>query len=387
MTEEIQKLQLEINKTRTELSILYEISNAMRTTLNLDEILYIILTGVTAHVGLGFNRAMLFLVNEKENILEGKMGIGPDTADDAGHIWSRIEHEKMDLEDLIGAYKSSDRLLEFQFNRTVTSLKIPLKENGNLLSLAVHDGMPLHVTKEMIHQYPHDQILNILKNDELAIIPLKAKDKVNGVILADNIFTKRPITKDEMRMLIMLANQAGLAIENSRLYEYTLKKAHTDSLTGLINHGRFQYLFQEELNKAKAIEKPLSLIMIDIDNFKNYNDTLGHQAGDQILEKLAVILKDYSRKKDFVCRYGGEEFVDILPETSKQEAINIAERLRQAIEQHHFAHEEIQPDNKLTISIGVASFPQDGKTKNELLNFCDKMLYKAKESGKNRVYY
>src|SRR5512137_963997 len=121
------KMKQELERTKSELAILYEISNAMRTTLKLDEILYIILTGVTAHTGLGFNRAVLFLVNEKDNLIEGKMGIGPENEDDANHIWSRIEQEKMDLDDLIGAYKFSGSAKESRFNRVVQGLKLPLK--------------------------------------------------------------------------------------------------------------------------------------------------------------------------------------------------------------------------------------------------------------------
>ena len=101
------KLKQELDRTRTELGILYEISNAMRTTLKLEEILYIILTGVTAHTGLGFNRALLFLINEKDALIEGKMGIGPETGVEANRIWNQIEQEKMNLDDLINVYKES----------------------------------------------------------------------------------------------------------------------------------------------------------------------------------------------------------------------------------------------------------------------------------------
>ncbi|MBM3245582.1 MAG: hypothetical protein FJZ15_07330, partial [Candidatus Omnitrophica bacterium] len=101
--EDTNKLEQELERTKLELAILYEVSNAMRTTLQLDEILYIILTGVTAHAGLGFNRAVLFLINETDGIIEGKMGIGPESGEDAERVWKRIEREQMDLEDLISA--------------------------------------------------------------------------------------------------------------------------------------------------------------------------------------------------------------------------------------------------------------------------------------------
>jgi diguanylate cyclase (GGDEF)-like protein len=382
--EELTKIKQEAERSKIELAILYEISNAMRTTLKLDEILYIILTGVTAHIGLGFNRAVLFLVNEKDGLIEGKMGIGPKTDEEANRIWTQIEQEKMGLDDLINAYKFSNTTLESGFNRQVQRLKIPLKErNGGLLALGVLDGLPLHLTKETIQNYKNDPVVQILNSEELAVVPLKAKDKVNGIILADNLITKKPITKDDIRMLIMLANQAGLAIENSQLYEKTVMRSHTDSLTDLWNHGYFQYLLQAELDKAKITRIPLSLIMLDIDDFKIYNDKLGHQAGDKILKDLALLLKNQSRKMDHVCRYGGEEFTIILPQTDKKEAFLIAERLRQDIEKQTFIHEEILPQKKLTVSLGLVSFPEDGSTPSELLAYSDKALYQAKSKGKN----
>ncbi len=384
--DEITKIKQEAERAKTELDILYEISNAMRTTLRLDEILYIILTGVTAHIGLGFNRAILFLVNEKDDLIEGKMAIGPENVEEANRIWTRVEQEQMDLDDLISAYKFSGDVLESGFNQQVKRLKISLKEqNGGLLALGVLDGMPLLLTKETIQNYSHDPIMQLLKADELVVVPLKAKDKVNGIILADNFITKKPITKDDTRMLIMLANQAGLAIENSQLYEKTVSRAHSDSLTELWNHGYFQYLLQAELEKAKITQTPLSLIMLDIDNFKVYNDMLGHQSGDKILKALAALIKNQSRKMDYVCRYGGEEFTIILPQTEKKEAFLIAERIRTDIERYAFVNEEILPNKKLTASMGLSSFSEDGFSPSELISHSDKALYEAKQKGKNNT--
>jgi diguanylate cyclase (GGDEF)-like protein len=385
--EDIAKLKNEIERTKTELGILYEISNAMRTTLKLDEILYIILTGVTAHMGLGFNRALLFLINQKDGLIEGKMGIGPETGEEANRIWRQIEGERMDMEDLISAYQASDSQ-ESGFNKQVQRIRISLRDkNENLLSLVALEGMPLHLTKETIANYKNAPIIQLLKSDELVLIPLKAKDKINGIIVADNFITREPISKDDLRMLTMLANQAGLAIENSQLYEKTVMLTQMDSLTELWNHGYFQYLLLDELEKSRATQSPLSLIMLDIDHFKVYNDTLGHQAGDKILKDLASLLKNQSRKMDFVCRYGGEEFAIILPQTDKKEAYLIAERLRLDIEKQIFAHEDIFPTNKLTASLGISSFPEDGLLPAEIISASDKTLYQAKNKGRNTTCY
>jgi len=383
---QLEQTKKELERARVELGILYEISNAMRTTLKLDEILYVILTGVTAHTGLGFNRAMLFLINEKEGIIEGKMGIGPDSGEDAIRIWKHIEYSKMDMDDLISAYQSSNHNMESSFNQEIKHLKIPLHDTkGGLLALTILDGMPLQLNKESIASYLQDPVVQLLKSEELAVVPLKAKDKVNGIIIADNFITKKPITKDDLRMLIMLANQAGLAIENSHLFEKTVIRAHSDSLTELWNHGYFRYLLQDELEKTKAMQGYLSLMMLDIDDFKIYNDALGHQAGDKILKDLAALLKTRSRKMDFVCRYGGEEFAIILPQTEKNEAYLIAEKLRQDIAKNIFLHEEILPKKKLTVSIGLACFPENGASAAELISYSDKALYQAKEQGKNKT--
>ena len=375
----------ELEKTRLELSILYEISNAMRRTLKLDEILYIILTGVTAHVGLGFNRAMLFLLDESGDNLEGKIGIGPDTGEEAARIWQHIETKDMTLDELVGAYEASGKMIESKFNRLVQSLKIPLKPEAGIIAVTAIDDRPLHIKKASNDFYDNEPILKKLDTNEFVTAPLRAKDKVIGVILADNIFTRREITKDDIRMLIMLANQAGLAIENSRLYEKTVTQTNIDSLTNLWNHGYFQYKLSDEIKKTKETLQTLSLIMLDIDYFKNYNDSLGHQLGDEILIQIAKILKESSRRLDYVCRYGGEEFAVILPQTNKHEATKLAERMRLNIQNYNFRKEEIQPEKKITVSIGLATFPEDSQNKDQLISCADTALFEAKKTGKNKV--
>lgn len=383
--DDVIKVKQELDRTRIELGILYEISNAMYTTLKLDEILYIILTGVTAHTGLGFNRALLFLVNEQEKTIEGKMGIGPESGEEANRIWSQIEQEKKNLDDLIGVYSVSRETVQSGLNSHVRHVRVPLSpESGSLLSVCVLEGMPLHLTKEGMQRYAGDPLTQMLHSQELIIVPLKSKDKVNGAILADNFITNKPITKDDIRMLIMLANQAGLAIENSQLYEKTVIRSRTDYLTDVWNHGYFQFILQSEMERTKALKSPLSLLMIDIDDFKLYNDKLGHQTGDRILKDLAVLLKNQSRKIDYVCRYGGEEFAILLPNTEKKEALPIAERIRIEVEKYQF-HSSESKEKPLTVSIGLASYPEDGETPTQLLTSADTKLYQAKHKGKNTI--
>ncbi|MDD5270464.1 MAG: sensor domain-containing diguanylate cyclase [Candidatus Omnitrophica bacterium] len=382
---EKRSLQEMLDRIRAELTIFYEIGNAMRSTLNLDEILFIILTGVTSHEGLGFNRAMLFLVNEEDNTVEGKMGIGPHSVEEAGRIWNRIESERMSLEDLISAY-SFYKKGGSELDKIVRNVKVPLREDSGVLAMTVAEGMSFEITNEHTRRnIEGDPVLQSLRTEYFVTVPLRAKDKVIGVILADNIFTKKAITKDDIRTLTMFANHAGLAIENSRLYEQTVHQANTDMLTRLWNHGYFQYSLTEELKKAYEGKKELSLVMFDIDNFKNYNDTLGHQMGDQLLRDVARILKATCDGKGSVARYGGEEFAVILPGMRKDSAYQIAEVLRQAIEGFQFKGQEVQPSKILTISAGLATYPQDALDKEKLIYLADMALYEAKRTGKNKV--
>lgn len=367
-----------LNKARSELAMLYEIGNAMHTTLNLEEILYIILTATTSHVGLSFNRAMLFLVNEKEDRLEGKMGIGPDSAEDANKIWTHIEKNKIGLEELIDMKPQLDHIKKSKLNQTVKSIKIPIKDDAGVIALTALEGMPFIINTLDAKQKIISNFSHLLDLEDFVTVPLKAKDKVIGVILADNRFDKKPITSDDIRMLTMFANQAGLAIENSRLYEQTLTLSNSDSLTGLWNHGYFQYLLGEELKKAALNKSHFTLLMIDMDNFKIFNDAYGHQSGDAIVREISKIFRDVSRKIDIIARYGGEEFAIILPDTKKEEAFILAERLRKAVENS-------QALKQLTISIGMSSYPDNGDSKEDLIATADKALYEAKSAGKNRI--
>ncbi len=378
-------LKLELERMEREFSMLYEISNAMRTTLKLDQVLYIILTALTAHEGLGFNRAMLFLVNEKEGVLEGVMGIGPHSAEEAGKIWHAISQRQMTLEDFIGAYDSFRKDTESKLNNLVKGVKIPLREDMGILSLTILEGMPFEITSDEAKKKVEPELTKALGTDYFVTVPLKAKEKVLGAILVDNIFNKKPITKYDIRMLTLFANHAGLAIENSRLYEETVYLSNIDWLTKLWNYGRFQQLLSLELEKAKINETALSLVMLDIDNFKNFNDTFGHIKGDKVLKEISTILKDNSRKMDHVARYGGEEFNIIMPDTNKENAIYSCERLRREVEKFYFQDTSLFGHKSLTISLGLVSFPDDADSKDELINKADVALYEAKRTGKNKT--
>lgn len=162
-------------------------------------------------------------------------------------------------------------------------------------------------------------------------------------------------------------------------------QALTDSLTGLANLRHFLQRLNEEMERAKRYLHPLSLILIDIDHFKEYNDQNGHPQGNLVLTRLAQLFLENSRKVNLVARYGGEEFAILLPETGKRTAIQAAVRLRRVIQRAYFPNQEAQPLGTLTICLGVASFPMDADEGESLIEAADRALYRAKKRGRNRV--
>ena len=163
------------------------------------------------------------------------------------------------------------------------------------------------------------------------------------------------------------------------------EQALTDPLTGMPNRREFERIMRSELDRIRRYGGSCTVAMIDVDNFKNYNDTLGHPAGDALLRELANVITWQLRQSDFIARYGGEEFALVMVNTPGLDALDVMERLRRNIESHRFPDEEIQPARSITISAGLASFPENGSTLEELLAHADQALYVAKSRGRNRV--
>jgi len=386
MNATIKKLKNQLQKTKAELWLMHEISNAMRTTLNLPEVLYVILSAVTFHEGLGFNRAMLFLVNKSRSSLEGVMAIGSNNTEEAYAIWKKIDEENLSFDKIVDMFHRIDsHVKRTPLNTAVKKIRLPLNENSGILAMCVLEGMNFEVISKSARKNITDPVLDQLQVDLFACVPLKGKRGIQGVLLVDNIITKKLISKDDIRILTMVANQAGLAIENAHLYETTKFQAHTDSLTRLWNHGYFQNALAEALKEAKFRKSVVTLAIIDLDNFKKYNDLLGHQKGDVALREVASVLKKSTRSQDLVCRYGGEEFAIIMPDINKENAFHIIERLRIAIEKTFKRTEKKGSFPPLTISAGLASFPDDAQKKEDLITKSDNALYNAKHTGKNKI--
>ena len=214
-----------------------------------------------------------------------------------------------------------------------------------------------------------------------------------GFVFLDNYKSKKKIIPNEYRFLETLLRSSSYMYQNLSLMEQLRflfvkaeKEAITDPLTDLYNYRYFIHQLNREISRDQRHHSIFSLIMIDIDYFKQYNDAYGHQAGDLILRRIAQAIMDNTRNSDIVCRYGGEEFVIISPELSKKDAKKMAEKLRKIVEKIDFPQLKTIPGSgKLTISSGISCFPDDGNTAYQLILNADKALYKAKETGRNKV--
>jgi two-component system cell cycle response regulator len=217
-----------------------------------------------------------------------------------------------------------------------------------------------------------------------AAFPISTTNRLTG-LLALGGKTLARMTPETETFLAQVANQAQIVVENSRLFERIRNLSIRDSLTELYNHRHSMALVANEFERVGRYQESVSVLMVDIDHFKRFNDEHGHQVGDAILRDVARVLKDTLRTVDSIGRYGGEEFMAILPHTGYDEAHRTGERLRQAIEAFVFRHAD--RNLRVTVSVGVATFPSDlVDSPGALIREADRALYRAKEGGRNRVY-
>jgi len=247
----------------------------------------------------------------------------------------------------------------------LTDLVMPEIDGLTLVKMATHRGYPA------------------------AYIVMTAHDSVDSAVEAMKSgaanYLPKPFSLDLLRLVVARTLHAQRLVERAKQADIYEKLAQTDGLTELHNYRFFQQRLSIELNRARRFSRSLSLIMLDLDHFKAYNDVFGHQAGDQALRQLAIRLRYSSRSYDLVARYGGDEFAIILPETSKEMAVEVAERIRAAVEHSRVEGPRRSLDSRFTASLGISSFPDDATEPDELIRRADMALYLAKARGRNRV--
>ncbi len=286
----------------------------------------------------------------------------------------------------IGADRASVMLFDEETGKLTASIAKVSASDLESYDVDVNEGLSGHVYQTgkplLITDAQNSDILRKFKKGEiypgtLISVPLIVKERIIGVVNATksipDYFGER-----EFSLFNSLSVQGAIAIDNAILY----KLAITDGLTKLYLHRYFQQRLSNELSRSERYGYKFSLILTDIDHFKKFNDTYGHQVGDQVLREVARIVQQSVREVDIVARYGGEEFVVICPEKSNEETVVPAERIRKAVESYQF-----MVDGKrvpITISLGVSEFPSDSKDKKDLIECADIALYSSKQNGRNR---
>lgn len=343
MSASLEEAKKELDKKIIELYTLYNISKVLSASFEVEELL-----GKMVHDigrGLSIDSVMVMLVDQGANELYAASATDYSAAD-------------------IG--------------------KLRFKLGVGLYGAVAAEGKPRLITNIAAEPAVQDRDIIAPDINSAIIVPFKSRGSLLGVLAA---FRVKPnvFGQADMDLLVSVSEHVAVALENARLYDEIKLLAITDGLTGLYNHRHFRERLKDEFTRASRYSRPLSVVMIDIDSFKRYNDANGHPMGDMLLRTLADILKSGIRNSDMVARYGGEEFVVILSETHEDSAVKTAERLRLSVESHKFLKGETQPGGRVTVSLGVASLGKDKGGPDELVKRADLALYKAKNTGKNRV--
>lgn len=326
---------MDLEHAHKKLSALYRITAIVQKTVNEKEVLEEILDGITRE--LGFTNAAIFLLDPKTQELVNKAHRGYN------------DKIQVVVGQGVTGYAALHRELVYVPDTKLEPRYIPGTTNG-FSEVAI----PLIVNDQVIG------VLDVETSEEQALKPY------------------------DLDLLRSLASQIAMTIAHASHVSQACIEASTDGLTNVYNYRHFRNILKQEFKRAARYKRPLSLLMIDIDYFKHYNDINGHLYGDDALKAVANLVRQYCRDTDFVFRYGGEEFVVLLPETAVTLAHIIAERIRKAIAEYPFQNSNRLPGGALTVSIGIAGYPDDVDSETKLIAAADAALYSAKRSTRNR---
>ncbi len=347
---------------------LRRLTRAMLETQSIHRLRQITLLGMTSGAALGFNRAALFVYDEQARALVGVSAIGPHDDGEAHRIWESIETHDRTLEDLIEEHAASD--VDTRFEALVRTLECPISDDDEAAAALAASG-PLIFTRP---QAVNPAIAALEPPEEFMVCAIKLRGKPLGVVVADNRYSRAPIDPEALDFISFLLDAAALVLENLRLLESVETLARHDGLTGLFNRREFETRLQEEQSRAQRLGSQCGLLLLDLDHFKAVNDTLGHRAGDELLQAVGVLLRSTLRAHDIVARFGGDEFAVLVTDTSDEQVLAIARRIGAGA-----------LTRGISLSIGGSLWPREDMEFSVLFAEADASLYEAKRAGRGRA--
>ena len=379
-------LRQRISDQNEDLIALQHVSNALRTTMDLDRAFFIIASALTSEEGGNYDHAMIFTVDQDRENLIGQICVDSIGLRDVWGIWRGMMANDAPFQKELEAAQPVLAKRWGELSKIVKNVRVPLTDTSSILTHAIRTGDTVtHETMDSENLKIHKSIAEHFKLQNFAAAPLLADKEAIGVIVVDSSSRPRSFAPERLTLLEMFANQAALAINNGIIFKNVLDRAQRDSLTRLYNHGHFQESLRLEFEKAERYDQPLSLIMLDIDHFKKFNDTWGHQIGDMVLKQVALLLSALVRVTDMPARYGGEEFAILLPQTDHVGAMETAEKLRSGIDRKIVVMGPKGQKIGVQASFGVSTFSQHANDPAELVHIADDALYVAKDRGRNCV--
>jgi len=291
------------------------------------------------------------------------------------------------LDEKLREYASGD-MLTLNINTAVTDNYGEIDEKKHRLLTFSPASIPADIDRKIREMLPK---YDFAKCKTILVIPIIGKKKVKAVaVIGVTSLSKKESVKifgDMKNIMDIFLRELDIEIENSILHEEINKASITDPLTRLYNRRYFNNRVQEEFSRARRMGFPVSIMISDLDNFKNYVDTYGHPKGDVILSEVASVVSGTMRETDIVCRFGGDEFAYLLPFASSVEAKALAERIKKNVSQYIFLKndEEVEKEVHITLSMGIASFPENGQKEEDIIGKADHALFASKNSGKNRI--
>ncbi len=345
MVESDRKLLLELQRRNDELATLVEIGKTLTSTLDREDVLNVIMEKVSL-------------------LLKSK-------------TWSLLLTDEA----------TGDLIFEIAVSAANTDLKgVRLAKGEGVAGRVAESGEPLLISDVNDSPYFSPQVDQITSQETRSIIcvPLKSHERVLGVIELVNSDDEGIFDESVLPILTTIADYVAIAIENAKYFEKINQLIITDDLTGLFNSRHFSQLIEYETERSQRYDSALALVFFDLDHFKLVNDTHGHLVGSRMLTEVGELVRRYTRKVNLAARYGGDEFVILLPSTDKKGAVAMAESLLDTLRNHKFKADDGTPI-RLTASFGVASMPEDTRDRKELIYLADKAMYRVKETSRNAV--